>query len=117
MKGGNGAQEKMRKLKTHLGVALSMFSDMRDVAQSPMAQAIIKRLNLERPIKAKYLTLQTIVSLRLDKRFHKLRIDEPVGAASIVVKAVVMQTSLLILIASRSIQLAITHQRSEGVIS
>jgi hypothetical protein len=31
-KGGKRALEEMRKLKTHIGVALSMFSDIRDVA-------------------------------------------------------------------------------------
>ncbi|KAA6372477.1 MAG: hypothetical protein EZS28_031997 [Streblomastix strix] len=62
-KGGKGALEEMRKLKTHMGVALSMFSDMRDVAQSPMVQAIVKRLNLERPSKAKYPTVWNINQL------------------------------------------------------
>ncbi|KAA6353118.1 MAG: hypothetical protein EZS28_051355, partial [Streblomastix strix] len=51
-KGGLGALEEMSKLETYIGVALSMFSDMSDVAQSPMVQAIVKRLNLERHSKA-----------------------------------------------------------------
>ncbi|KAA6364646.1 MAG: hypothetical protein EZS28_039827, partial [Streblomastix strix] len=62
-KGGKGALEEMRKLKTHMGILLSMFSDMRDVASSPMVQAIIKRLKLERPNKAKYPTVQNINQL------------------------------------------------------
>ncbi|KAA6372393.1 MAG: hypothetical protein EZS28_032081 [Streblomastix strix] len=42
-KGGKGALEEIRKLKTHIGVALSMFSDMRDVEQSPIVQTIVKK--------------------------------------------------------------------------
>ncbi|KAA6328851.1 MAG: hypothetical protein EZS28_053672, partial [Streblomastix strix] len=62
-KGSMGALEETRKLKTHMGVALSMFSDMRDVAQSPMVQAIVKRLNQKKPGKAKCPTVWNINQL------------------------------------------------------
>ncbi|KAA6371227.1 MAG: hypothetical protein EZS28_033245 [Streblomastix strix] len=59
-KGCKGALEEMMKLKTLKGVALNLFSDMRDVPYSPMVQAIVKRLNLERISKAKYPTVWNI---------------------------------------------------------
>ncbi|KAA6381863.1 MAG: hypothetical protein EZS28_022610 [Streblomastix strix] len=50
----NGALEEIRKLKTHIGVAFSLFSDIRDVVQSPMVQTIVSRLSLMRSSKVKY---------------------------------------------------------------
>ncbi|KAA6383788.1 MAG: hypothetical protein EZS28_020685 [Streblomastix strix] len=41
-KGDEGALDEMRKLKSYKGVALSLFSDMRNVAQSSMVLAIVK---------------------------------------------------------------------------
>ncbi|KAA6370560.1 MAG: hypothetical protein EZS28_033913 [Streblomastix strix] len=42
------------KMKTHVGVTLSLFSEIRDVIQSPMIQAIVKRLYLDKQSQAKY---------------------------------------------------------------
>jgi hypothetical protein len=47
-KGGTYMIQDARKMKTHVGIALSLFSEMRDVVQSPMIQAIVKRLGLDK---------------------------------------------------------------------
>ncbi|KAA6389057.1 MAG: hypothetical protein EZS28_015413 [Streblomastix strix] len=63
MKGGKEELEKMKKLKTQTEVSFSLFSDKRDVAQSPIIQAIVERLNMEKFSKAKYPTVWNINQL------------------------------------------------------
>ncbi|KAA6372602.1 MAG: hypothetical protein EZS28_031873 [Streblomastix strix] len=53
----------MWKLKTNMGIALSLFLAMRDVVQSPKVHPIVKRLILERHNKAKNLTAWNINQL------------------------------------------------------
>ncbi|KAA6369876.1 MAG: hypothetical protein EZS28_034598, partial [Streblomastix strix] len=73
-KGVKVAPDEMRKLKIHMEIALILFSDMRDVAQSPMVQAIVKRLNLEEHSKAKYPTVckinQLLICIAKNKMKH-----------------------------------------------
>ncbi|KAA6355652.1 MAG: hypothetical protein EZS28_048820, partial [Streblomastix strix] len=53
-KGGKSVPQDMKKMKTHAGVALSMFSETCVVAKSPRVQAIVKRLNLDNEQKSNY---------------------------------------------------------------
>ncbi|KAA6385847.1 MAG: hypothetical protein EZS28_018628 [Streblomastix strix] len=53
-KGGTKMIQYARKMKTHVCIRLNLFSEMRDVVQSPMIQAIVKRLGLDKQSKAKY---------------------------------------------------------------
>ncbi|KAA6392865.1 MAG: hypothetical protein EZS28_011609 [Streblomastix strix] len=62
-RGGRSVLQDMKKMKTHAGVALSMFSETRDVAQCPIVQAIVKRLNLDNEQKSKYQSVWNLSQL------------------------------------------------------
>ncbi|KAA6354152.1 MAG: hypothetical protein EZS28_050319 [Streblomastix strix] len=62
-RGGKSVLQDMKKMKTHAGVALSMFQETRDVAQSPIVQAIVKRLNLDNEQKSKYQSIWNLSQL------------------------------------------------------
>ncbi|KAA6372647.1 MAG: hypothetical protein EZS28_031827 [Streblomastix strix] len=52
--GGNHMLEDLRKIKTHVGMVLSMFSSQVNVGKSPIIIALQKRLELDREQKSKY---------------------------------------------------------------
>ncbi|KAA6387789.1 MAG: hypothetical protein EZS28_016682 [Streblomastix strix] len=52
--------EEIRKMKTHAGVAFSMFSDVNNINQYPVVQAIVKGLGLERQTKSKYNSVRNL---------------------------------------------------------
>ncbi|KAA6360192.1 MAG: hypothetical protein EZS28_044281, partial [Streblomastix strix] len=54
LQGGNHMLEDLRKIKTHDGMVLSMFSSQDNVGQSPIIATLSKRLELDREQKSKY---------------------------------------------------------------
>ncbi|KAA6371802.1 MAG: hypothetical protein EZS28_032669 [Streblomastix strix] len=62
-KSGKSLLQNMRKMKTHTGVALSMFSETCNVSQSPIIQANVKRLNLDKEQKSKYQSIWNLNKL------------------------------------------------------
>ncbi|KAA6364956.1 MAG: hypothetical protein EZS28_039516 [Streblomastix strix] len=55
--------EELRKIRTHVGVALSMLSECRDVGQSPIVQSMAKRMNLDRTQRRKYWSIWNLNQL------------------------------------------------------
>ncbi|KAA6358461.1 MAG: hypothetical protein EZS28_046012, partial [Streblomastix strix] len=54
LQGGDHMLEDLRKMKTHVGMVLSMFSSQDNVGQSPIIAALSNRLELDREQKSKY---------------------------------------------------------------
>ncbi|KAA6377205.1 MAG: hypothetical protein EZS28_027268 [Streblomastix strix] len=63
LQGGNHMLEDLRKMKTHVGMVLSMFSSQDNVGQSPIIIELSKRLKLDREQKSKYAVILNLQML------------------------------------------------------
>ncbi|KAA6379191.1 MAG: hypothetical protein EZS28_025282, partial [Streblomastix strix] len=62
-KGGVQEKEELRKIRTHVGMALGLFSSSGNVLQAPVVVAVARNLELERGGNAKYPTVWNIGKL------------------------------------------------------
>ncbi|KAA6355458.1 MAG: hypothetical protein EZS28_049014, partial [Streblomastix strix] len=72
-KGGTKMLHDARKTKTHVGIALCLFSEIHDVAQSPMIQTIVKRLSFDKQSKVKFDRIQQIKQLFKYIEFREMK--------------------------------------------